>query len=58
MGIIANWQTDIDNNILLTSCAHDLFNQILSAAGQIVRLGLLALKHRMTCFNMIARWPD
>lgn len=31
--IRADWQTDMDNDILLTSCAHYLFTQILSAAG-------------------------
>lgn len=30
--IMADWQTDMDNDILLTSCAHYLFTQILSAA--------------------------
>lgn len=58
--IMADLQTDMDNNILFTSCVHYLFNQILSAGRQIVRLGLWARKHRTTWINMITRqsgWP-
>lgn len=38
--------------------SHYLFTQVLSAAGSTVRLGLLALKHRITCFNMFTRQSD